>query len=104
MDAFWTSWVLRKTYEEFTQLYIKLSQEFPDTIFPEVPESPLYTEGLEPHRTKRSSFSRPKILNFASGPKAHDREHDSKFLQCLIREFLRSSKVAQVSQEVILSL
>eukprot|EP01119_Soliformovum_irregulare_P017229 TRINITY_DN5080_c0_g1_i1.p1 TRINITY_DN5080_c0_g1~~TRINITY_DN5080_c0_g1_i1.p1 ORF type:complete len:956 (-),score=247.96 TRINITY_DN5080_c0_g1_i1:60-2927(-) len=99
VNAFWTSWVLHKTYEDFLQVFLQLLSQYQSFIFPEFPEVPLYTEGCEGlERSRKSSLSKVKrqgIIPAPLVPKSYDRQFDFKFLQCLTREILRNPELAQ---------
>lgn len=100
VKAFWTSWIVQKSYEAIFDFYAELGKRFPSYVFPEMLETPAYAEGLEQQQIRRKSLRGKSLLGFLtinSGrlAKSNDSQYDLKFIQCLMREILRNSEISQ---------
>jgi len=104
VKAFWTQWVMKKTYQDFVDLHSRLLKQFPSFIFPEMIYEPLYLDELD--ATLKASLTPPQVkrtrsfLQLSKGPgtvkqKSSDKYYDINFLQCMLRELVRNQTVSQ---------
>eukprot|EP01114_Cavostelium_apophysatum_P019842 TRINITY_DN6491_c0_g1_i2.p1 TRINITY_DN6491_c0_g1~~TRINITY_DN6491_c0_g1_i2.p1 ORF type:complete len:953 (-),score=324.01 TRINITY_DN6491_c0_g1_i2:1894-4752(-) len=105
VKAFWTSWIVEKKWDDLLQLYIKLFENFPDYIFPEISEEPIYAdEALQAQlKLDRRSNSRSSkqiaasIISNSRISKTFDANYDLKSLRSVVKELLRNSEISQSS-------